>query len=184
MKTDIPVTNAAGNPRLPIPRLLSIVDGEILRRAGVIALVIGGALTLVNQPGAVFGGEPFDYLQLSLVFLLPFVVVTISQTLGARRAMLDARQNGDRGLGDETVLATVLSHGIPLRALAVGILAGSVNVSIGITSTLLEGGSVASMPVAPLAQAYVLPILFGLLSQTIAYRRAIQTERRMYSWIR
>ncbi|MEE8244973.1 MAG: hypothetical protein V3R27_08250, partial [Pseudomonadales bacterium] len=59
----------------------------------------------------------------------------------------------------------------------VGVLVGSVNASIVITIALLEGAGVNSLPVAVLAQAYVLPVLFGLLTQTIAYRRATQAFR-------
>ena len=80
---------------------------------------------------------------------------------------MDARQNGDHPLGEEPVLATAIAHGIPLRSVLVGVLVGSVNASLVITIALLEGASVNSLPVALLAQAYALPVLFGLLSQTI-----------------
>ena len=90
---------------------------------------------------------------------------------------MDARQGGGHRWGEETVLATALAHGIPLRAVLVGALVGSVNASIVITTALLESAGVNSLPVALLAQAYALPVLFGLLSQTIAYRRATQAFR-------
>lgn len=154
-----------------------MINGDILRRALIVALVIGSVLTLVNQSAAVFGGEELEYLPLALVFMTPFVVVAISQILGVRRALLDARQNGSHRLGEETVLATALAHGIPLRAFVVGMLVGSINASIVITIAVLEGASTNSLPVALLAQAYSLPVLFGLLSQAIAYRRATQSFR-------
>ena len=157
--------------------LASIVNGDILRRAVLVALVIGSILTLANQSTAVFGDEELEYLPLALVFMTPFVVVAISQMLGVRRALMDARQNGGHRLGEETVLATALAHGIPLRAFVVGMLVGSINASIVITIAVLEGASTNSLPVALLAQAYSLPVLFGLLSQAIAYRRATQSFR-------
>ncbi len=167
----------AGNTRADNPNLASVVNGDIFRRAALVALVVGSFLTLANQSAAVFGDEELEYLPLALVYLTPLVVVTISQMLGIRRALVDARQSGGHRWGEEPVLATALAHGIPLRAVLVGVFVGSVNASIVITIALLEGASVNSLPVAVLAQAYVLPVLFGLLSQTIAYRRAIQAFR-------
>ncbi len=157
--------------------LASVINGDILRRAVLVALVVGSFLTLANQFAAIFGTEEFEYLPLALVFMTPFVVVTISQMLGIRRATMDARQSGGHRWGEEPVLATAFAHGIPLRAILVGVLVGSVNASIVITIALLEGASLNSLPVAVLAQAYVLPVLFGLLTQTIAYRRATQAFR-------
>ncbi len=154
--------------------LASVINGDIFRRAVLVAFVVGSFLTLANQSAAIFGSEEFEYLQLALVYLTPLVVVTISQMLGIRKATIDALQNGGHRWREEPVLATALAHGIPLRAVLVGVLVGSVNASIVITTTLLEGASVNSLPVAVLTQAYALPVLFGLLSQTIAYRRATQ----------
>lgn len=167
----------AGNTRAHNPNLASIINGDILRRAVLVALVMGSILTLANQFTAIFGSEEFEYLPLALVYTTPFVVVTISQILGFRRAMMDARQNGCRRLGEEPVLATALAHGIPLRSVLVGMLVGSVNASIVMAVAHLEGASMNSLPVVLLAQAYALPLAFGLLSQTIAYRRAVQAFR-------
>ena len=157
--------------------LAAIINGNILRRAVLVALVVGSFLTLANQSAAIFGTEEFEYLPLALVFMTPLVVVTISQMLGIRRATMDAQQSGGHRWGEEPVLATALAHGIPLRAVLVGVLVGSVNASIVLTIALLEGAGVNSLPVAVLAQAYALPVLFGLLTQTIAYRRATQAFR-------
>ncbi len=162
----------AGNTRAANQNLASVINGDIFRRAALVALVVGSFLTLANQFAAIFGTEEFEFLPLVLVYLTPLVVVTISQMLGIRRATTDARQSGGHRWGEEPVLATALAHGIPLRAVLVGVLVGSVNASIVLPIALLEGAGVNSLPVAVLAQAYVLPVLFGLLSKTIAYRRA------------
>ena len=167
----------AGNTRAANQNLASVINGDIFRRAALVALVVGSFLTLANQFAAIFGTEEFEFLPLVLVYLTPLVVVTISQMLGIRRATMDALQNGGHQWREEPVLATALAHGIPLRAVFVGVLVGSVNASIVITIALLEGASVNNLPVALLAQAYALPVLFGLLSQTIAYRRATEAFR-------
>lgn len=179
MKPGNSVTSTADVLTLPLS-----VDSGMLRRAGLVALVLGSILTLVNQADAIFGGATFDYLQLALVYILPFALVTISQALGAQKAIMDARLYGGHGLGKETLLDTVLGHGIPLRALIVGAMAGSINASIGLTAALLDGASLGSLPLAPFAQAYALPIIFGLLSQAITYRRATQTFRGEKQWTR
>lgn len=154
-----------------------VIGGDVLRRAVLFALVIGSVLVLVNQSGAIFGNGEIERLQLILVYVTPFVVAVISQMLGIRRAAADARQFGFRRLGGEPALATVLAHGIPMRAVLVGLVVGSVNGSIVLIVGLLENVGAGGLPVAVLTQAYILPMLFGVLSQTIAYRRATRTLR-------
>ncbi len=72
------------------PKLASLIDAGVIRRAGIVALILGSVLTLANQSGAIFGGGGVQVLPLILVYLTPFVVVTVSQVLGIRRALLDA----------------------------------------------------------------------------------------------
>ena len=55
--------------------------------------------------------------------------------------------------------------------MAIGLILGSLNAITVIAAALLRSGDLAAVSVAPLGQAYVLPLLFGLLSQTISYRR-------------
>ena len=49
---------------------------KICCRAGVVALVVGTLLNLINQGDAVFGGGDVDYLKLALTYLVPFLVST------------------------------------------------------------------------------------------------------------
>lgn len=159
--------------RSPAP----VISGDVLRPAVLFALAIGSVLVLVNQSDAIFGNGEIERLQLVLVYVTPFVVVAISQMLGIRRAAADARQFGFRRLGEESALATARAHGIPFRAVLVGLAVGSVNASIVLIVGLLENLGAGGLPVAVLTQAYILPMLFGVLSQTIAYRRATQALR-------
>ena len=41
-----------------------------------------------------------------------------------------------------------------------------------LTDALLHSRDLATIPVVPLGLAYVLPLLFGLLSQAVSYRRS------------
>ena len=149
---------------------LPILDRGIVLRATIIAAIIGSVLTLINQSGWVRGREPLQFLQLILVFLLPFAVVTIAQVAGVRQARIDDAHGSPASR--EGFVATAVSHGIPLRAVVIGLIIGSLNAFFVVMDALLRSGDLAVVSVVPLAQAYVLPLLFGLLSQTIAYRRS------------
>ncbi len=152
--------------------LASLIDAGVIGRAAIVALVLGSVLSLANQSGAVFGGDAVQVLPLVLVYLIPFIVVTISQVLGIRRALLDARRPQAAVALRDTFLGTAISHGIPRRSLLVGLIVGCVNMSIVVSAALLDRGDLAAIPVVSVAQAFVLPTLFGLLSQAISYRRA------------
>lgn len=150
------------------PGWTSILSASILVRAFVVALVLGSTLTAINQPEALFGASSLELLPFVLVYITPFVVVTISQVLGIRQAQRD----GTPLAADEGFPATMLAHGIPARAISTGLLVGTVNTSITVVAALIETAGLTGIPVPLLAQAYILPVLFGLLSQAISYRRA------------
>ncbi len=158
--------------RSATPGLWSLLNAEILRRAGVIALGLGSILTLANQAEAIFGAGKLQLLPLVLVYVTPFVVVTVSQLLGIQRAIGDAGRGGRNNPAEEPFLATALTHGIPSRALGLGLLVGGLNASLVTTAAFLESGNLGTVSWALLGQAFSLPVLFGVLSQAIAYRRA------------
>ena len=154
------------------PKVASLIGADVIRRAGIVALIFGSALTLANQSGAIFGRGTIQVLPLILVYLTPFVVVTVSQVLGIRLALLDARRGQASESPQEAFFATVISHGIPLRSLLLGLIIGTVNTSIVISAALLDRGDLATIPTALIGQAFVLPMLFALVSQAMSYRRA------------
>ncbi len=140
-------------------------------RAAIIAVMIGSVLTLINQSGWVAGSEPLQLLPLIMVFLTPFAVVTIAQLAGVRQAHVDSVRHG-ASARPEGFIATTVSHGIPARAVAIGLVFGSLNAVIALADALFRSGDVTAVSVAPLGQAYALPLLFGVLSQAISYRRS------------
>ncbi len=161
-------------------RLVPLITAQVLRRAAIIALVLGSVLTLANQFGAIFGDDHMQFLPLGLVYLTPFVVVTISQCLGMRQALTEAEYNGRGDAPRSGVVTTALSHGIPQRALLVSLIVGGVNTAIVAIVALIDGSNLASLPISPIGQAFILPLLFGLVSQSFAYRR--QAELRAASF--
>ncbi len=154
--------------RFALPGWVSMLTTPVLVRALVVALILGSVLSAINQPQALFGASTLELLPFALVYVTPFVVVTLSQILGIRQALRDGKPLP----AGERFLATVFAHGIPAKAVLTGLLVGTANTSISVAAALLETGSLADVPLPLLAQAYSLPVVFGLLSQAISYRRA------------
>ncbi len=147
---------------------------QVLRRAAIIAAILGSTLAILNQSDAIFGKAEIQWLRLILVYLTPFLVVSLSQALGLRAARkASARMTG---LG-ESFFATLTSHGIPARAFALGLAAGTINTAIVASAALIAGDGLDRLPLALIAQALTLPILFGALSQAMSFRRAIRQAR-------
>ncbi len=142
----------------------------VIIRAAIIAVIIGTVLTLVNQSGWVAGTEPLQVLQLILVFALPFGVVMAAQIVAVRQAQRDS-SGQTVAASSEGFATTIGSHGIPARAVAISVVFGSLNAALVIANTLLHGNDVSTIEIVPLGQAFVLPLVFGMLSQAIAYRR-------------
>ena len=161
-------SHARETASLVLPGWVALLSPPIFVRASVVALILGSVLTVLNQPEAIFGASALDLLPIALVYLTPFVVVTLSQILGIRQALRDAKplRSGER------FLATVFAHGIPTKAVLTGVVVGTVNTAITLSEALIVTGSLGEIPVTLLAQAFTLPVLFGLLSQAISYRRA------------
>ncbi len=149
--------------------LWDYMTGAVVLRAALVALILGSILTLINQAGAVFQGGEFQLLPMAQVFLTPFVVVAVSQLLGAHRAGVEAATGKAAG---ETFLSTVISHGIPFRAALLALPVGGVNTVTAAMAALLDQGNLSGLPLPLLAQAFSLPLAFGMLSQALAYRRA------------
>ena len=170
--TDMVQATIFDQPRVSRPSLWSLLSASIALRAAVIALGLGSVLTLANQAGAIFGAEKLQLLPMVLVYATPFVVVAVSQLLGIQRAVLDARSGAPNRPADESFLSTVLSHGIPLRALRLGLLVGGFNAFLVIAVALQQQGGLSAVPWALLGQALCFPVLFGMLSQAVSYRRA------------
>lgn len=162
------MSETISNPNEPAGGLLK----PAIIRAGVAAVVIGVLLTLINQRAALFGAGEIAVLPLILVFQTPFLVVLAAQLLAIRQAQRDHMQSGAALWLGERFIDTLGRHGIPIRAAMLGAAAGALNTSISIAANMATTGAALPLPTAVLAQAFILPMLFGLLSQSLAYRRA------------
>ena len=57
-------------------RLRTVLQGEYVYRAVVVALIVGSGLNLINQPEAIFGEAQFVWWKLILTYLVPYFVAT------------------------------------------------------------------------------------------------------------
>lgn len=151
--------------------LASLINTAMVRRAGAVALILGSALTLVNQTDAIIGEDRLQILPLVIAYVTPFVVATVSQVLGVRRAVLDLCQRRPVNFSQDTLLHTAISHGIPLRTLFLALIIGAANAVIIVGAAVSGGGEISAVPAAHIGQGFFLPMLFGLMSQAVSYRR-------------
>jgi hypothetical protein len=158
-------------------RRLPFMNRSVLFRSAIIAFAIGNVLTLITQFEWVMGRESIQLLPFILAFATPFFVIAISQVAGERQAYGDVTRRNTATVS-ETFLATAISRGIPARALAIGLSIGSVDAVIILAATLMRAGGLADVSVSLLGQVYLLPMLFGVLSQAIAYKRAVRLSQR------
>ena len=153
----------------------ALLSKQVLGRAAIVAIILGSAPTLLNQSGAIFGIAEIHWLPLILVYLTPFLVVSASQVFGIREAREAAAWMTKFR---ESFVETLLAHGIPARAVALGLAAGSINTAIAASDNLLAGRGLDALPVALIVQALALPAVFGALSQALSFRRTIRLTAR------
>ena len=158
-------------------RWLPFMSRTLLFRSAIIAFVIGTVLTLITQFEWVLGSEPIQLLPFFLAFATPFFVIAISQVAGERQAYGDTT-NLNSPAAAEAFFTTAFTHGIPARALAIGLSIGTVDAVIILAATVVRPGGLSEVSISLLGQVYLLPLLFGVLSQTIAYKRAVGISQR------
>ena len=155
-----------------ISHMTEHLDANVLTRSLVLALIIGSILTFVNQPEAIFGDELFEKLPSLLAFATPFLVVMLSQLGAIKQAVID-RRHGQTPNETTRFISTMMGHNIPFRALAISLIAGSVNSVIILINTIFQTGDITNVPLPVLVQSYLLPFIFGAFSQALTYRRCV-----------
>lgn len=159
----------------PLRLGLQYLNVVVLKRSLLLALIIGSTLTLLTQSSALFSDAAFEQLPLLLAFLTPFVVITISQLVATRQAVNDTI-DGLASVTNTRFITTLVAHSIPFRALLIGLIIGSATSLLILISTFSKTGDISNAPLSLLAQVYVLPIVFGALSQTLTYRRYVASS--------
>jgi len=147
-------------------------DIYVLKRSVIITVIIGSILTFVNQPLAVFGHESLVKFKLVLAFVLPFIVISISQVFGKHQAEIDKVYRQSQ-FSHEKLLKTMVSHNIPARALVICLIVGSLACVVTLSNFLLHDKN-TNIDWTFMIQPYLLSLLFGAFSQAISYRRHIK----------
>lgn len=156
----------------PFPSWLKYLNAAVLMRSLLLALIIGSVLTLFNQSAAVFSDAAFEWLRLALVFVTPFVVIAISQLVATQQAVSDITRSQTAAVNTHFI-TTLFAHNIPFRALMIGLIIGSATSLLILINGFFQTGDIANVPLPVLVQSYVLPFVFGALSQALAYRRSV-----------
>jgi len=137
------------------PDWFKFVNRGAFTRSVIIAILIGGVLTVSTQYEWLAGSDSLRILPFTLAFVTPFVVVLVSQVVASRRAFFDLKEDvGEHSarIDQEHFLSTVISHGIPARALAIALAIGSGNALIVLLNSMLGSGDSTAVPVALLSQ--------------------------------
>jgi hypothetical protein len=156
--------------RLPLRLWLQHLNAAVLKRSLLLSVIIGSILTLVTQSAALFSDTVLERLPLMLAFVTPFIVITISQLVATHQAVSDAIDDQISAI-NTSFITTLIDHNIPFRALVIGLIIGSTTSLLILISTVYQTGDISNAPLSLLAQVYVLPVVFGALSQTLTYRR-------------
>ena len=160
---------------MPTTLLAFATSLSVLRRSLILALVIGTALTLINQSRAVFNDSPFNVAQFILSYATPFIVISLSQAFGIRAALTDAAAGRALPAAEHSFAAVAASHGIPRRAVAVALAVGSILAIISQILAVSKGAALGAVfNWSQFAQGYALPLVFSTVSQTVAYKRAFE----------
>ena len=149
---------------------------QIIKRAAIVAVIIGGLLTLINQTAVIFGDADPQYTRMVLAFLTPFLVVGSSQFFGIRAASEALSQNTGNQHG---FVQTLFSHGIPVRSVVMGLIAGGATAIIATTTNMAARQNINQLHLDLVLPAVVLPIIFGAFAQVLAFRRTIRQSGRL-----
>lgn len=148
------------------------LKSTVIPRAIILSLVIGSIINLVNQYDALFSSNRLQLLQLMQTYLTAFAVVLYAQCAALNRALSDIHSDHSSGnMGH--LLSTPISHGIPKRAFVIGLVAGSINTAILFISNYINSGGINELPISQIVQFYLIPLFFGVLTQTLFYQRTI-----------
>lgn len=81
-------------------------DASIVRRALLVAALVGPTLVLVNQGSALLHGLPIDLGKALLTMLVPFFVASMSGAMARSRAAIESANREQRLSGDLQVVSS------------------------------------------------------------------------------
>jgi len=146
------------------------VTVDVLKRSLILSIIIGVILTLLNQPSAIFGQAELKLLPTIFMFITPLIVITLSQLVANEQARIH-EVNGQNSARDSGFLNVLFNHNIGLRALIIAVVMGLINCILMGLISLYENGSLSLLSTSLVLQFFILPLIFGAVSQTITLKR-------------
>ncbi|MEH6346407.1 MAG: hypothetical protein V7785_15040, partial [Bermanella sp.] len=146
---------------------------DVIKRSLILSMIIGSALTLLNQTSAIFGQGEFQLIPTVFMFITPFIVITLSQLVAAEQARIDCI-NGQNINPDISFLNILVNRNIGMRALIIALIMGLTNCTLMGLISLGIDGSLSLLSENLVFQFFILPLLFGALSQAITIKRHLK----------
>jgi hypothetical protein len=141
----------------------------------ITTLVVGTLLTISNQFSAIFNDAQLNIVMLIFAFMTPFLVIIFAQ-MSAVDIVSKQIKKTDHILNKDTLIKVMYSHNIPLKSVMISFIAGTTNSFFILLNTYNETGSFDAAPITPMVQSYMLPLVVGLIIQSITYKKFIKNR--------
>lgn len=152
---------------------LQYLNFDVLKRAIILSLVIGTILNVTNHYSFFWEGELPKKWPIVQMFLTPFLVITFSQLL-AIQYWVNTSRSMDKRIHNESFLMLLIGHKILLRSLFLAIFICLTNSILASIVSLNNVGDLGQVKLLTLFQFFILPFLFGAISQTLTLRRHVE----------
>ncbi len=143
---------------------------DVLKRSLILSIIIGAILTLLNQPSAIFGQVELKLLPTIFMFITPFIVITLSQLVANEQARIH-EANGQKRSRNISFVNILVNHNVVPRALIIAVVMGLINCILMGLISLYENESLSLLSTSLVVQFFILPLIFGGLSQTLTLKR-------------
>lgn len=134
-------------------------------RAFIISILLGSALTLINQPESVSNNKDISLILLVSAYLTPFFVVLVNQYF-ACTVFKNVFSSSPPTEAPSAIYPMPIKESIVIVATSVAIVLGSVNLFI--YQTFLTDYTIS---ITAILQMYLLPLIFGGFSQIIFHKK-------------
>jgi len=152
---------------------LQYLNFDVLKRAFILSLVIGAILNVTNHYSFFLEGELPKIWPIVQMFLTPFLVITLSQLL-AIQYWVNTSHSMDKRIQKASFLMLLIGHKILLRSLILAVFICLINSALVSIVSLNNVGDLGQVKLLTLFQFFILPFLFGAISQTLTLRRYLE----------
>lgn len=145
----------------------------VIIKSIILGMFIGSGLTAINQFNWLVGNGSLDLFRMLLAYITPFTVILVSQGFGIQKANIAMQEKAVKDYG---VLKILGGYGIVFRALVMGGLSGILSFLFFSLFHIAQGSVAIYPPLNMTVPAVVLPVLFGVFSQVVSFRKTIKDK--------